>query len=149
MPLSRRNQIDLEKEHSFHKTIVANCPLCAQDEDPFARTWSDEDERWRQKNAKFHSNESIENLRIVIQNILVESKCALSERRMREADISDGSKVKWGDKKHVLDLRRRIAEMSKWRDKQPRGSDKRADYQRIVTRLKGELASAIKATQKK
>ena len=73
----------------------------------------------------------------------------LVERRMREADVSDGSKVKFGSRKHVTDLKHRIAELEKWRAKQKRGSENRANYSRLISKLKGELATAKRKTLKK
>ena len=64
------------------------------------------------------------------------------ERKMREADISDGSRVPHGSTKHIRDLETRIASLSMWRDKLRRGSEQRANYSRLISRLKGELASA-------
>jgi len=71
------------------------------------------------------------------------------ERRMREADVSDGSRVPHGSKKHVKDLEARIAGLTSWRDKQKRGSESRANYSRLISRLKSELASAKRAADKK
>lgn len=70
------------------------------------------------------------------------------ERKMREADISDGSRVPHGSTKHVKDLETRIADLSRWRDKQRRGSEARANYSRLISRLKGELSSARRAAAK-
>lgn len=70
------------------------------------------------------------------------------EQKMREADISDGSRVPHGSTKHVKDLEVRIADLSRWRDKQRRGSEARANYSRLISRLKGELASARRAAAK-
>lgn len=70
------------------------------------------------------------------------------ERRMREVDISDGSKVPHGHSKHIKDLETRIRSLVTWRDKQRRGSEARANYARLITRLKGELASAKRAAAK-
>jgi hypothetical protein len=70
------------------------------------------------------------------------------ERRMREADISDGSKVPHGSKKHIKDLEARIAGLSSFRAKQKKGSEARANYSRLISRLKGELASARRAAEK-
>lgn len=64
------------------------------------------------------------------------------ERKMREADVSDGSRVPHGSSKHINDLEARIADLSTWRDRQKRGSEARANYSRLIARLKGELASA-------
>ncbi len=77
----------------------------------------------------------------------------LLEKKIREVDVSDGSKVPHGSEKHVKDLEVRIADLSRWRDKQRRGSEARANYSRLISRLKGELSSArrqaAKAKQKK
>lgn len=75
------------------------------------------------------------------------------EKRIREVDVSDGSKVPHGSEKHIKDLEARISDLSRWRDKQRRGSEARANYSRLISRLKGELSSArrqaAKAKQKK
>lgn len=69
---------------------------------------------------------------------------ALKEVRVREADVSGGRRVVWGSDEHVEDLRKRISELSSWRDKQKRGSETRANYSRLISRLKSELRSALK-----
>lgn len=63
------------------------------------------------------------------------------ESRLREADVTDG-KAPWGSESHISDLEMRIADLIRWRDKQRRGSESRANYSRLVSRLKAELASA-------
>lgn len=68
----------------------------------------------------------------------------LVEKRMREVDHSDGSKVPHGSSKHVRDLKTRIKELESWRNRQKRGTEARANYSRLISRLKGELASANK-----
>lgn len=70
-------------------------------------------------------------------------------RRVREADVSDGSRVPHGSTKHVKDLEARIAHLSMFRDRQRRGTEARANYSRLISRLKGELASAKRAGEKK
>lgn len=72
----------------------------------------------------------------------------VTEKRMREADISDGSRVKHGSRKHIKDLETRIASLEMWRKKHKRGSEARANYSRLISRLKGELSSARRATNK-
>lgn len=72
----------------------------------------------------------------------------LVERRVREADVSDGSRVPHGSSKHVKDLEIRIGSLVSWRDRQKRGSEARANYSRLIQRLKGELASARRAAAK-
>lgn len=71
------------------------------------------------------------------------------EQRVREADVSDGSRVLHGSSKHVKDLEARIKSLSVWRDRCKKGSDARANYARIIQRLKGELASAKRTAAKK
>lgn len=70
------------------------------------------------------------------------------EKKIREVDVSDGSKVPHGSDKHVKDLEVRIADLSRWRDKQRRGSEARANYSRLISRLKGELSSARRQAAK-
>ncbi len=70
------------------------------------------------------------------------------EKKMREADISDGSKVRHGSRKHIKDLESRISSLEMWRNKHKRGSEQRANYSRLIARLKSELASARRATSK-
>lgn len=67
------------------------------------------------------------------------------ERRVREADVSDGSRVKHGSRKHIRDLEARIESLMMFRTKQKRGSEQRANYSRLIGRLKSELASAKRA----
>ena len=67
------------------------------------------------------------------------------ERKVREADVSDGSRVKHGSRKHIRDLENRIKSLMMFRDKQKRGSESRANYSRLIGRLKSELASAKRA----
>lgn len=70
------------------------------------------------------------------------------ESKVREADVSDGSKVPHGSKKHIRDLEARIEDLIKWRDRQKKGSEARANYARLVQRLRGELASAKRRAEK-
>ncbi len=69
--------------------------------------------------------------------------------KIREVDLSDGTRAKHGSNKHVKDLGRRISELETWRNKQKRGSEARANYSRLISRLKGELASAKRQAAKK
>lgn len=70
------------------------------------------------------------------------------EQKVREADVSDGSRVPHGSSKHIKDLESRIESLLGWRDKQKRGSEARANYSRVIQRLKGELNSAKRAAAK-
>lgn len=84
-----------------------------------------------------------------LKELLKEYVDLLVEKRMREADVSDGSRVKHGSKKHIKDLEHRIASLEMWRNKQKRGSEARANYSRLISRLKGELASARRTAAKR
>lgn len=69
-------------------------------------------------------------------------KAILTEKRIREVQLTGGKKASWGSKQHIVDLESRIADLSSWRDQQRKGSESRANYARIVQRLKAELKSA-------
>jgi hypothetical protein len=73
----------------------------------------------------------------------------VQEARVKEAEISGGKVVPWGDERHIVDLEARIAELSRWRDRQKKGSEHRALYARLISRLRAELASARKTATKK
>lgn len=72
----------------------------------------------------------------------------IAEKKVREADVTGGDKVPFGSSKHVRDLMTRIRGLESWRNKQKRGSEARANYSRLISRLKGELASAKRADAK-
>ena len=84
-----------------------------------------------------------------MEDVLREYLGLIIERMTREADIDDGTRVPHGSRKHVKDLERRIANMTNWRDRQKRGTESRANYARLINRLKAELASARHAAEKK
>lgn len=69
------------------------------------------------------------------------------ERRLREADVTDG-KADWGSDEHVADLKTRIEDLAKWRDRQRKGTEARANYARLIARLRSELKSAERANAK-
>lgn len=73
-------------------------------------------------------------LRSIVQSCL--------EQRVREADVSSGARVEFGSDEHVADLERRLSDALFWRDRQRRGSESRANYQRLSSRLRAELHSA-------
>lgn len=79
---------------------------------------------------------------------IVEYVQLLVEKKIREADISDGQKAKWGSRKHVSDLKRRLKEAEYWRDKQKKGSEKRAHYRNVVNDIKRQLSAATKDSKK-
>lgn len=67
------------------------------------------------------------------------------EARLREVQVSDGSTVPHGSKKHISDLEMRIADLKRWRDAQRKGTEARANYSRLIGRLQSELRSAQRA----
>jgi hypothetical protein len=69
---------------------------------------------------------------------------ALIEARIRETDITDGRRVQFGSTDHVSDLENRISDLERWRDRQRRGSEARANYARLISQLKRELRSALR-----
>lgn len=79
-------------------------------------------------------------LTIFVGEALHESN--VRRRKKREVETTDGAVVRFGSNKHVKDLEKRIAGLVKWRDKEKKGSEARANYARIISRLKRELASA-------
>lgn len=70
------------------------------------------------------------------------------EAKLREVDLDDGKKSKFGSDEHIKDLETRIASLVLWRDRQKKGTEARANYARLVTRLRSELLSAKKANIK-
>lgn len=85
---------------------------------------------------------SIDNIERFVRLVIEEG------RRVREADMTGGRKAPWGSEEHIKDLEARMADLTRWRDAQRRGSESRANYARIVQKLRGELASARKASEK-
>ena len=74
---------------------------------------------------------------------------ALIEARIRETDITDGRRVQFGSTDHVSDLENRISDLERWRDRQRRGSEARANYSRLISQLKRELRSALRVNDPK
>lgn len=83
------------------------------------------------------------------EETLLEYVKLIVEKKIREADISDGQKAKWGSRKHISDLRRRLKEAEYWRDKQKKGSEKRAYYKGVVNDIKRQLKNALKKSDEK
>lgn len=74
---------------------------------------------------------------------------ALIEARIRETDITDGRRVQFGSIDHISDLEARISDLERWRDRQRRGSEARANYARLISQLKRELRSALRVNEPK
>lgn len=71
------------------------------------------------------------------------------EARIRETDITDGTRVPFGSPEHVDDLNARISDLERWRDRQRRGSEARANYARLISALKRELRAAHRMNEPK
>lgn len=56
--------------------------------------------------------------------------------------------VDWGSQEHIMDLETRIKDLAMWRDASPKGSDKRANYQRLIVQLRNELRAARRSAEK-
>lgn len=67
----------------------------------------------------------------------------------RVAQLSGNRTAEWGCDDHVDDLELRVADATYWRDKHPRGSEKRSHYKNVVTHLKRELQSARMSQQRR
>jgi len=79
--------------------------------------------------------EEKENLREYVSLIL--------EARARpDVETSSGTTVPFGSLPHVKDLESRITALKSWRDGSSKGSDRRANYARLINQLKSELKSA-------
>lgn len=72
----------------------------------------------------------------------------LFERPVRQAQLSKNRTSKWGSREHVRDLEDRVADAAYWRDKCPKGSERRAHYRGIFKHLKNELDKAKKSAYK-
>lgn len=72
----------------------------------------------------------------------------LVESRLRETDVTDGSRVPFGSKSHLEDLDMRITDLERWRDRQRRGSEARANYSRLISRLRSELRAAQRYSER-
>ena len=83
-----------------------------------------------------------------LETLLAQYINLVVERKMREVDVSDGSRVPHGSLKHIKDLENRISSLTMWRDRQKRGSEARANYSRLIGRLKAELSSARREAEK-
>lgn len=76
-------------------------------------------------------------------------KLVIAEAKQREdVELSNGKHAPFGSEKHIDDLEKRIADLTKWRDKQSRGSSSRADYTRVISNLKSELRTAKNVFEK-
>lgn len=82
------------------------------------------------------------------QQILKEFvKAIVLESLVREIDVTSG-KTTFGSDEHISDLQTRIRDLTMWRDRQRKGSEARANYARLITRLRSELKSAERKRSK-
>jgi hypothetical protein len=71
----------------------------------------------------------------------------LVERQVKQAHLSGGRTSEWGSDDHVSDLEARCADAAYWRDKYPKGSERRSHYRNVYSHLRRELQSAKKTNQ--
>lgn len=76
-------------------------------------------------------------------------RLVLEGRTRSDVQISTGATVPWGSREHIMDLDRRIGELTMWRDSSQRGSDKRANYSRLITQIRSEKRAAIRHAEKR
>ena len=69
------------------------------------------------------------------------------ERQVKQAHLSGDRTADWGSDDHIADLEARVSDAAYWRDKQPKGSERRGHYRNVYNTLKRELQSAKKAQQ--
>lgn len=69
------------------------------------------------------------------------------EAQTKQAHLSGDRTTDWGSKEHIDDLEARCADAAYWKEKYPRGSERRSHYRNIYSQLKRELQSAKKKQQ--
>lgn len=69
------------------------------------------------------------------------------ERQVKQAHLSGDRTSEWGSEDHISDLELRCADAAYWRDKYPKGSERRGHYRNVYNTLKRELQSAKKKNQ--
>lgn len=69
------------------------------------------------------------------------------EAQTKQAHLSKDRVSDWGSSEHIDDLEARCADAAYWKEKYPRGSERRSHYRNIYTQLKRELQSARKKQQ--
>jgi len=82
------------------------------------------------------------------KNLFEEYVRLMIEAKLREVDVTDG-KAEWGSDEHIVDLQYRIEDLIKWRDRQRKGTEARANYSRLVSKLRAELKSAQRQAAKR
>lgn len=81
------------------------------------------------------------------RSILIEYIQLLVEKQVKQAYLSGGRSCDWGSSEHISDLENRMMDAAYWRDKYPKGSEKRGHYRNVYKHLKTELQSARKKNQ--
>ena len=66
------------------------------------------------------------------------------EAKVRQVHLSGDRTAEWGSDEHISDLETRVTDAAYWRDKHPKGSERRGHYRNIYSTLKRELQSAKK-----
>lgn len=71
------------------------------------------------------------------------------ESKIKDAHLSDGRVVEWGADEHISELLEQIAEIQRRKTRHSRGSAARADYAKVEARLRAELKSAQKHSDRR
>ena len=103
----------------------------------------------RHRYCEDNSGDTLGEEKQVQEDLLRSYVSVLVEKRLREADVSDGSRVPVGSRKHIKDLESRISDLIRWRDKEKKGSESRANYSRLVSKLRSQLKAAQRIAEKK
>lgn len=69
------------------------------------------------------------------------------EVQRRQANLTGDRVTDWGSEDHISDLETRCSDAAYWRDKYPKGSERRGHYRNVYNHLKRELQSAKKRNQ--
>lgn len=72
----------------------------------------------------------------------------LEARTRGDVRVSNSQVVPFGSLAHVKDLESRIDQLVLWRNASTRGSEKRANYARLISQLRNELRSARRFAEK-
>lgn len=75
-------------------------------------------------------------------------KLITEQKAPSEARISNGKTVAFGSDAHIIDLENRIESLNSWRNASKRGTDRRANYSRLISQLRAELRSARRYSEK-
>jgi hypothetical protein len=85
---------------------------------------------------------------MVMEDLRKFVKLVLEGHSRGDVQVTNGETVPFGSLAHVKDLEGRIAQLLVWRNASTRGSEKRANYARLISQLRNELRSARRFAEK-